>query len=229
MNTTFFALGVHRICAWDFSEARITEAVPWKRRWRGRLRRVQRLGRCRRARVDVECAAHADQVNPPGHTVDTVDTVDGSTVALPMDDKHADYAEAQPPLAPPTRRITPRRILTLLAHIPPPTYAVCLGLLFSLVPPLKALLTPTEGTEMPDGPDGLPPLHFVLDTAAFLGGITVPLALILLGASFARLKVSLVRGRGRLLTPGAGALARPAPRGNRRHDRGEEYVPPRAG
>jgi hypothetical protein len=89
----------------------------------------------------------------------------------------------------PPLRTLPGTLATLLANIPPPTYAVALGLLFSLVQPLKALMVHTPGQHMPDAPDGLPPLHFVLDTAAYLGAITVPLALILLGASFARLKV----------------------------------------
>lgn len=41
---------------------------------------------------------------------------------------------------------------------------------------------------MPNAPDGNPPLSWLLDTAAFIGAMTVPMALILLGSSFARLK-----------------------------------------
>lgn len=90
------------------------------------------------------------------------------------------------------RRSVVSMLLTILKNVPPPTWAVVLGITFSLVQPLKALLTDTAGwteTRMPDAPDGNPPLHFILETTTFLGAITVPMALILLGASFARLKV----------------------------------------
>jgi hypothetical protein len=62
----------------------------------------------------------------------------------------------------------------------------------AVIQPLKALFTHTEGwsgTRMPNAPDGKAPLAFILDTTIFLGGMTVPAALVLLGASFARLKV----------------------------------------
>ena len=42
---------------------------------------------------------------------------------------------------------------------------------------------------MPNAPDGKPPLSFVIDTTTFLGGMTIPATLFLLGAALARLKV----------------------------------------
>jgi hypothetical protein len=54
------------------------------------------------------------------------------------------------------------------------------------------LFVPVSGwtsDKIPNAPDGNPPLSFIIDTAAFLGGVTIPAALVLLGASFARLKV----------------------------------------
>lgn len=82
--------------------------------------------------------------------------------------------------------------LSLLHHVPTATWSVIAGLLFSLIQPLKALLTETggwTGSRMPNAPDNNPPLHFLLDTAAYIGALTVPLGLMLLGSSFARLKV----------------------------------------
>lgn len=87
-----------------------------------------------------------------------------------------------------------QRAVTILQQVPTATWSVILGLLFSLVQPLKALLTTTQGwtgSRMPNAPDNNPPLHFILDTAAYIGALTVPLGLMLLGSSFARLKVSI--------------------------------------
>ena len=74
----------------------------------------------------------------------------------------------------------------------PVSLAVIIGIPCAIVLPLKALFVETPGwtgTRMPNAPDGNPPLSFILVTATFLGGMTVPATLILLGASFARLKV----------------------------------------
>lgn len=83
--------------------------------------------------------------------------------------------------------------LRLLHGIPIATWAVVLGIVFSLVQPLKALLTETPGwtgSRIPNAPDGNPPLSFLLQTTTYLGAVTVPMALIVLGSSFARLEVS---------------------------------------
>ncbi|KAK4685482.1 auxin efflux carrier family protein, partial [Tremellales sp. Uapishka_1] len=86
-----------------------------------------------------------------------------------------------------------KRILSFAKQfLTPPTLSVILGLPISTIPPLKALFTTSEGwtgTRMPNGPDGKPPLAFILDTTTFLGGVSVPVALVLLGASFARLSL----------------------------------------
>lgn len=83
--------------------------------------------------------------------------------------------------------------LRVLRGVPIATWAVVLGIMFSLIQPLKALLTETTewtGTRMPNAPDGNPPLSFLLQTTTYLGAVTVPMALIVLGSSFARLEVS---------------------------------------
>jgi predicted permease len=116
---------------------------------------------------------------------------------LPVCSNHDQpYSYHQPATPAPSIHKKPfrRRLLTILkSFIMPVTIATLLGISCSVILPLKALFTYTEGWtggRMPDAPDGNPPLAFILETAAFLGAMTVPAALILLGASFARLKVS---------------------------------------
>ena len=75
----------------------------------------------------------------------------------------------------------------------PTTIALTVALPCALVQPLKALFTEVDGWSggrMPNAPDDKPPLSFILETASFLGGITIPSALILLGASTATLQVT---------------------------------------
>ncbi|RPD67397.1 auxin efflux carrier [Lentinus tigrinus ALCF2SS1-6] len=79
----------------------------------------------------------------------------------------------------------------LSALITPVTCTLAVALPIALVNPLKALFVDVSATGGPHftGPDGRPPLAFLIDTASFLGGINVPLSLILLGANFAQLKM----------------------------------------
>jgi len=74
-----------------------------------------------------------------------------------------------------------------------PTVAILLACPISVITPLKALFVPVRnangGLIIPFAPDGAPPLAFVLDTTTFLGSVSVPLALICLGAALAKLKI----------------------------------------
>lgn len=76
-----------------------------------------------------------------------------------------------------------RKILT------PPSAALLLGLIIALSPPLKALFVEMPDLDSPTTPDGRPIFEPVLDAAAYFGAAAVPLALLVLGASFARLSV----------------------------------------
>ncbi|OCF77171.1 membrane protein [Kwoniella mangroviensis CBS 8886] len=70
--------------------------------------------------------------------------------------------------------------------------AIVLGIICSTVRPIKALLVPVDGwsvSRIPNAPNDEPPLSFIMDTATFLGGISIPGGLVLLGASFGRLKL----------------------------------------
>ncbi|KAI0355431.1 auxin efflux carrier [Trametes cingulata] len=78
----------------------------------------------------------------------------------------------------------------LSALLTPVTITLAISLPIALVQPLKALFVDVSDIGGPSwkGPDGRPPLAFIIDTAEFMGNIAVPLALVLLGASFARLQ-----------------------------------------
>jgi hypothetical protein len=75
----------------------------------------------------------------------------------------------------------------------PVSLSICIAIPCGIISPLKALFIPVPGwtvDRIPNAPDGNPPLAFIIDTAAFIGSISIPAALVLLGASFARLTVS---------------------------------------
>lgn len=82
-----------------------------------------------------------------------------------------------------------RVLCRLRAAITPVTCSLVTALTIALVPDLKALFVVSSERTSWRAPDNRAPLAALLDTATFLGGITVPLSLILLGASFARLRV----------------------------------------
>ncbi|QRW05844.1 auxin efflux carrier transmembrane protein [Ceratobasidium sp. AG-Ba] len=74
----------------------------------------------------------------------------------------------------------------------PPTIAMAADFVVALVPQLKALfIAPTTGSNVyvSSAPDGLPLLNFVIDTANFIGGGSIPLGLVCLGSALARLQV----------------------------------------
>ncbi|KAF8582766.1 auxin efflux carrier [Ramaria rubella] len=100
------------------------------------------------------------------------------------------------------------RIYSLVSVlISPVTLTLAISIPIALIQPLKALFVDTTSLGGPNfkGPDGRPPLFFIIDTASFVGGIAVPMALILLGASFARLSVP--RPISRLPLPAMFAMA----------------------
>lgn len=105
-----------------------------------------------------------------------------------------------------------KRFLKFVAGMFTPINSVIVvSLVVALVEPLKALFVDISGVGGPSwaGPDGNPPLSFIIDTgsqqnalrrdsgtdqmiataASFIGALTVPLALMLLGSSFARMRV----------------------------------------
>ncbi|KAG8859962.1 Protein M3 [Serendipita sp. 411] len=86
-------------------------------------------------------------------------------------------------------RITTHILRFLRSLISAPTIAIFIAFPIALVKPLKGLFVEVVDSPIPNAPDGKPPLYFVLDTANFLGGASIPLGLICLGAALAKLKM----------------------------------------
>ena len=89
------------------------------------------------------------------------------------------------------RNFLNRRIVLefLKAFFSPVSVAIIASFPIALIPQLKALFIEVPGTYMPSAPDGQPPLAFFLDATSFVGAASVPLGLICLGSSLARLNV----------------------------------------
>jgi auxin efflux carrier family protein len=85
---------------------------------------------------------------------------------------------------------TKRFVVELLKPMP---IVVVFAIVISLVNPLKALFLPPSTNFhprfRPSAPDGKPPLAFILDSATFIGGASVPIGLICLGSALAHLRV----------------------------------------
>ena len=86
------------------------------------------------------------------------------------------------------RHVARRFLAFLQALATPPTIALCIGLLVALVVPLKSLFIHTT-FNMPNAPDGNPPLSIILETSNFLGAASVPLGLLILGSSLGRMRI----------------------------------------
>ncbi|RKP32362.1 auxin efflux carrier [Metschnikowia bicuspidata] len=85
-----------------------------------------------------------------------------------------------------------RYIKTMLkSFCSPNSLSMIISLIIAMSPPLKALFVQTS-FKMPNAPDGLPPLSFVIDTTSYVGAASVPTGLLLFGATIARLKVKKV-------------------------------------
>lgn len=104
----------------------------------------------------------------------------------------------------------------------PVTVAIILGLPCAIASPLKSLFVNVEGwtgTRMPNGPDGKPPLAFIMDTTQFIGGVSIPSSLML----FFRCQFRPTKSewnRSDVCSPRAGACenSRPSYRCNRGND-----------
>ncbi|GAA5939058.1 uncharacterized protein JCM15063_004408 [Sporobolomyces koalae] len=74
----------------------------------------------------------------------------------------------------------------------PPTISLVCSIVIGVVPELRNLFVPPEASGSrfsPRAPDGLPPLATLYDAASFIGAASVPLGLIVLGASIATIEI----------------------------------------
>lgn len=114
---------------------------------------------------------------------------DLSLAATPSLTRHRSLTTPTP-VDPLYKRIGKSVFKFLLSLISPPAISCLLSLLIALVPQLKALFVANvPGVDMPDAPDGLPPLEWILDITNFGGGASVPTGLIVLGASLSSLSL----------------------------------------
>ena len=138
------------------------------------------------SRVDSERATtmigDASVYNVPSRSIDPKDEING----LPL---HTSNRPDSPTL--PRRNFLNRRLIIefLKALFSPASMAIILSFPIALIPQLKALFVEVPGTYMPSAPDGQPPLAFFLDATSFVGAASVPLGLICLGSSLARLNM----------------------------------------
>lgn len=100
-------------------------------------------------------------------------------------------AVGSPVAAPPGRvRRAGRHVVGVLKNfLMPNSMSLIISLAIAMAPPLKALFV-ASSFDMPNAPDKKPPLSFVVDTTSYVGAASVPLGLLVLGATIARLNVT---------------------------------------
>ncbi|CCH41069.1 putative membrane protein [Wickerhamomyces ciferrii] len=70
----------------------------------------------------------------------------------------------------------------------PCSISIIISLIIAFIPWVKALFVKTT-VSMPNAPDELPPLNFIMDYTSYVGAASVPFALILLGSAIGRLSL----------------------------------------
>lgn len=96
--------------------------------------------------------------------------------------------EINPPRSRKARFVNQLRA-TLRNFMAPNSVSLIVSLIIAMSPPLKALFVKST-FHIPNAPDNEPPLSFVIDLTSYVGAASVPLGLLLLGATIARLKVN---------------------------------------
>ncbi|KXN84632.1 hypothetical protein AN958_12232 [Leucoagaricus sp. SymC.cos] len=214
---TLFPFGAYRLLAWDFIGPDVEPDVI-QARIKARRRRIFRFlykGRSEERHQSTP----PNQINPPPQDEEKAIVPECSTVASPLsqgstyDDvttvvTHVQDTGAQPSQAKEPSEVpegkednaslsspqsTTRSFIKGLLN--PVSVAIYISLPVSLVPKLKALFIEVPGVYMPSAPDGQPPLAFIQDIATFIGAASIPLGLICLGSSLARLNVPLNQWR----------------------------------
>ena len=218
-NIFFFVCGLARSLAWDYAPGipqgeEAERRVPWREKPIGSLVYKYLLG---------NSPPQPPVISAPqrkvGSTSSSTDIGEGekSTSVQVTTLPHPEHGPTvlpvhvcSSPTPVPSSDSRYRQFLRILSTLfAPINLVICASLCIALVQPLKALFVDVSADGGPSwkGPDGKPPLAFLIDTgssvsgdgrrnqlipsttAAFLGAITIPLSLVLLGASFARMKI----------------------------------------
>lgn len=72
----------------------------------------------------------------------------------------------------------------------PASISVVISIAIAMIPWLQALFVKSKQVQLPNAPDQLPPLSFIMDFAGYLGQAQVPFGLLMLGGTIGRLKVN---------------------------------------
>ncbi|KAK6201037.1 uncharacterized protein RJT21DRAFT_120004 [Scheffersomyces amazonensis] len=80
-------------------------------------------------------------------------------------------------------------IQTAKNFLAPNSVSLIVSTIIAMSPPLKALFVTTDNFTIHPAPDGQPPLSFIIDLTSYIGAASVPLGLLLLGATISRLQV----------------------------------------
>jgi len=219
-NIFFFVCGLARSLAWDYAPGvpqgeEAERRVPWKEKPIGSLVYRYLLGKPPPQPLPISV--------PQGSVGDTSETDSPTSIGFGEKQtsvKASSQPECEPTILPVHARPSPAAeslpsprlklfLQTLSFIFAPINLVIGISLCIALIEPLKALFVDVsaEGGPSWKGPDGKPPLAFLIDigslaqihgqrrklillpTAAFIGAITIPLTLVLLGASFARMKI----------------------------------------
>lgn len=97
--------------------------------------------------------------------------------------------ESQPQKVSLGRKIIRQFLGTIKNFAAPNSVSLIVSIAIAMAPPLKALFVPSTLVHIPTAPDKLPPLSFVIDITSYVGNASVPLGLLLLGATISRLKI----------------------------------------
>lgn len=74
----------------------------------------------------------------------------------------------------------------------PNSMSLIISIIIAMAPPLRSLFVQNDVFYIHLAPDNQPPLSFVMDICLYVGAASVPLGLLLLGATISRLKVKLM-------------------------------------
>ncbi|KAL8292621.1 hypothetical protein RQP46_001233 [Phenoliferia psychrophenolica] len=220
MSLSFYGTGLYRICAWDYLDG----LEPTPPTLRLRLARKEderrdvddqdvvaemktgdpekgsaalkptfsRIQRMESSHAEIESLAFD---SPKTNREKTEGSGNSSPETLVATD--VERHDSAP--APPRHLLFLRGLRNALSGLVTPiTLGVLISLPISLIDPLKALFVSVDGwtgSKMPNAPDGQPPLSFFYDFTTFIGAITIPGGLIILGASFARINITRARLR----------------------------------
>lgn len=82
------------------------------------------------------------------------------------------------------------KLLGILKNFTAPnSVSLIISIIIAMSPPLKALFVDTSSVHLHPAPDKQPPLSFVIDLVSYVGNASVPLGLLLLGATISRLRI----------------------------------------